>query len=144
MSDKHTETEAARAEFKAQIATVASYLQALEARDIEAAGACLAASVQITGPGGSKAASVEQIVANSARRYHRIGKHITHFDAMGSGDGAVVVYCMGTLHGEWPDGRTFTGIRFIDRFELRDGLITNQQVWNDAAEHRLRETSHTS
>lgn len=143
MSTKHI-ADTTRSEFEASIAMVATYLQALEARDIAVAGACLAEDVQITGPGGGMTASVEGIVANSARRYRRIGKHIGHFDALSPSEGVVVVYCIGTLHGEWPDGRTFSGIRFIDRFELRGGLITKQEVWNDAAEHRMREVAQAS
>ena len=45
-----------------------------------------------------------------------------------------IVYCFGTLNGEWPDGQAFSGIRFIDRFEITQGRITRQQVWNDIAE----------
>ena len=46
----------------------------------------------------------------------------------------VAVYVSGTLSGEWPDGAAFTGIRFIDRFEVERGLIRCQDVWNDLAE----------
>lgn len=128
-------------ELEASIAKVRVYLDALEARDIDVAQACLAEKVAVTGPGGRPAGSVQDIFANSARRYRRIGKHITRFDAMPAVDGGVIVYCSGTLHGEWQDGRAFSGIRFIDRFELQEGLITRQEVWNDAAEHRLREAA---
>jgi hypothetical protein len=41
--------------------------------------------------------------------------------------------CHGTLSGEWPDGSAFSDIRFLDRFELRSGKLTRQQVWNDLA-----------
>jgi hypothetical protein len=40
------------------------------------------------------------------------------------------------LQGTWLQGAPFEGIRFIDRMEVRDGLITRQDVWNDLAEHR--------
>ena len=33
-------------------------------------------------------------------------------------------------------GACFEGIRFIDRFEVIDGKITKQDVWNDMAEVR--------
>jgi hypothetical protein len=42
----------------------------------------------------------------------------------------------GVLHGQWPDGAEFDGIRFIDRFLVVDGLLARQEVWNDLAEHR--------
>jgi len=46
------------------------------------------------------------------------------------------VYCSGTLAGEWPDGADFSGVRFIDRFSVRNGKLTRQDVWNDLAELR--------
>ena len=52
----------------------------------------------------------------------------------------IVVYRRGTLQGEWPDGISFQGICFIDRFELADGRITRQDVWNDLAEVRFGRT----
>ena len=41
--------------------------------------------------------------------------------------------CHGELAVEWLDGSTSASVRFIDRFELTDGLITRQDVWNDLA-----------
>ena len=54
----------------------------------------------------------------------------------GPADGTVV-HVQGTLHGQWPDGTDFDGIRFIDRFLVVDGRLARQEVWNDLAEHRL-------
>jgi hypothetical protein len=50
------------------------------------------------------------------------------------GDGRVVVYVFGTLEGKDLAGRGFAGVRFIDRFELVDGLVASHRVWNDLAE----------
>lgn len=47
---------------------------------------------------------------------------------------AVVVYSIGTLYGEWPDGTPFEGNRYVDRYVVRGGLITHMEVWNDSAE----------
>jgi len=41
------------------------------------------------------------------------------------------VYCYGTRYGEWSDGTPFDGVRYIDRFPIRDGKIFGQEVWND-------------
>jgi len=119
------------------IAIVRAFLAALQARDVEAAQRYLAPDARIVVPGGRVVGSVRDIVANSGSRYRTIGKVIERVDAVASTHN-VVVYCLGTLHGEWPDGRSFEGIRFVDRFELRDGRIELQEVWNDAAEHRAR------
>ena len=44
------------------------------------------------------------------------------------------VYCYGTLQGVSLDGRPFENIRFIDRFAISNGKITQQEVWNDLAQ----------
>jgi hypothetical protein len=48
-----------------------------------------------------------------------------------------VVYSIGTLHGEWPDGTPFEGNRYVDRYVVCGGLITQMEVWNDSAEWLL-------
>ena len=51
--------------------------------------------------------------------------------------GDTVVYSLGTLYGEWSDGTPFEGNRYVDRYVVRDGLITHMDVWNDSAEWML-------
>jgi hypothetical protein len=51
--------------------------------------------------------------------------------------GDTIVYSLGTLYGEWPDGTPFEGNRYVDRYVLRNGLITHMDVWNDSAEWML-------
>ena len=48
-----------------------------------------------------------------------------------------VVYSLGTLYGEWPDGTPFEGNRYVDRYVVKDGLIVQMDVWNDSAEWLL-------
>lgn len=112
---------------------VRDYLAACEARDFETARAFLGQRVEMVFPGGRRPADPTESAANSALRYRRVAKTIEGFDVAPSADG-VVVYCYGTLHGEWPDGRAFSGIRFVDRFLLIDNRIVKQWVWNDTAE----------
>lgn len=126
----------AGAELENAIGVVRAFLAALEARNLADARSLLAADVRIVVPGGRELAAVEEIAANSARRYRRIGKHIQRFDALAAPEGGVTVYCIGTLHGMWADGVAFDDVRFIDRFELAGGRIRLQEVWNDAAERR--------
>jgi hypothetical protein len=45
-----------------------------------------------------------------------------------------IVYVIGTLYGVNRQGVSFSNVRFIDRFVLRNGLIYQQDVWNDLAE----------
>ena len=48
-----------------------------------------------------------------------------------------IVYNVGTLYGEWPDGTPFDGNRYVDRFVVRAGKIVQMDVWNDSAERLL-------
>jgi len=74
-------------------------------------------------------------VANTGRRYREVHKDIEGVDVVEHVDYSIA-YVYGTLHGTWTDGAKFSGIRFVDRFELRDHLIARQWVWNDSAEAR--------
>ncbi len=85
-------------------------------------------------PGAPEMTTLEELIAWSRPRYTFVSKTYERFDAMQSEGAAAIVYCFGTLSGEWLDGSEFSGIRFIDRFELEDGKITRQDVWNDMAE----------
>jgi hypothetical protein len=51
--------------------------------------------------------------------------------------GETIVYSLGTLYGEWPDGTPFEGNRYVDRYIVKNGLITDMGVWNDSAEWLL-------
>lgn len=119
------------------IAAAEAYLAAMEARDLDRARRYVATGdLELVFPGGRRFTRIEQIVANSGGRYARIGKSVTRRSAWIE-DGATHVLIAGALHGAWPDGEAFEGIRFVDLFEFRDGLITRQEVWNDAGERLL-------
>lgn len=110
---------------------VHDFLAAMEARDLNRARAHLAPGFIMTFPGGMQMTTLEDLVAWSKPRYRFVKKTYERFDALGP-----LVYCFGTLHGEWPDGTAFSGIRFIDRFELVQGRLHRQDVWNDMGEMR--------
>jgi ketosteroid isomerase-like protein len=119
--------------------TVIHYLKAMEARDLDLARGFLAEDVEMIFPGGRRLSSPEQIFANSGRRYQSVAKRIKDVDVIET-DNRTVVYCFGTLYGEWINGQPFEDIRFIDRFVLVTGKIVSQEVWNDTGEWRLKET----
>ncbi|WP_170608830.1 tautomerase family protein [Ruegeria arenilitoris] len=89
-------------------------------------------------PGAAPMRDLVELKNWAATRYRRIAKTYEGFDAMQSNDDAAIVYCRGTLSGEWTDGTPFEGIRFIDRFEIKNNLIARQDVWNDIAETRAQ------
>ncbi len=117
---------------------VRNYLAAMEERDLQKAESFLGQGFAMQFPGADPMQRLEELVDWSKPRYRFVRKSYEGFDAC-AGSGGAVVYCRGTLSGEWIDGTAFAGIRFIDRFELCDGLITKQDVWNDIAEQKARQ-----
>ena len=112
---------------------VKAYLNAMEQRDLSDASTYLSKEFNMTFPSGVSFTTLQQLIDWAKTRYRSVAKSYEQFDECYSVD-VTTVYCFGTLHGEWLDGSEFSGIRFIDRFELNDGLIVSQQVWNDLAE----------
>jgi ketosteroid isomerase-like protein len=112
---------------------VRDYLAAMEARDLDRAKTFLAPGFVMLFPGGLVFTRLEELVARSKPRYRFVKKTYERFDEAVAAD-CSVVYCFGTLYGEWPDGTPFSGIRFIDRFTVRDDRLADQKVWNDIAE----------
>jgi phenylpyruvate tautomerase PptA (4-oxalocrotonate tautomerase family) len=113
-------------------AIVKDFLARMQARELDAAQAFLAPDFSMHFPGSGPMHRLEELLQWSRQRYRSVGKVFATFDEVWSGEGAVV-YCTGTLYGVWLDGSAFDGVRFVDRFEVRDGLIQRQDVWNDLA-----------
>lgn len=108
------------------------FLQAMEARDLQAARGLLAPGFTMVFPGGARFSTLEELVAWGRARYRQVGKRFDGFDECWAGETTTVIV-RGTLHGVWPDGAAFEGVRFVDRFEVVDGLLARQEVWNDLA-----------
>ena len=115
--------------------TVRAFLSAMEARDLDRAQSMLGEDFVMVFPGTAPMRHLQELVDWARPRYHYVRKSYAGFDQAQSG-ARQVVYARGTLEGEWPDGSAFGGIRFIDRFELSEGRILRQDVWNDIAEVR--------
>lgn len=123
------------APFPDPVDTVKGFLAAMEARDLATAATYLAPGFTMQFPAAPEISELSELVAWAKPRYRAVTKTYAQFD-LSTGPAGPVVYCNGTLAGEWPDGTPFNGIRFIDRFELGvDGLL-RQDVWNDMGEHR--------
>ena len=114
---------------------VKSFLQAMQERNLTLAQSFLHPEFAMGFPGGVHMRSLSELIGWAQQRYSAISKNYEQFEESWQGD-TTVVFCHGTLQGTWLQGEPFEGIRFIDRMEVRDGLITRQDVWNDLAEHR--------
>jgi len=108
---------------------VRAYLDAMERRDLATAKSFLAPGFYMVFPGNKRFDSLEQLVESAKGRYRSAKKTYERYEAAGD-----VMYCYGTLYGELLDGTPYSGIRFIDRFMVREGKLADQQVWNDMAE----------
>ena len=116
---------------------VTDFLSALQARQIERAESLMTAGAVMVFPGTAPMTSLTELVDWAKPRYRSIEKTIEAVETYSTANGATV-YVRGTLAGTWPDGQPFRGIRFIDRFEVLEGRISRQDVWNDLAEVRGR------
>jgi ketosteroid isomerase-like protein len=112
---------------------VRHFLALMQARDLAAASALLAPDFVMHFPGHTAMHTLGELVNWAKGRYNSVAKDYERFDESW-GDGVTVVYCSGTLRGVWLDGSSFEGVRFIDRFEIADGKIRRQDVWNDLAD----------
>lgn len=114
---------------------VETYLHLSMVPDPEAAARHVAPGFRMIFTGGRRFTSPADSAAFNARRYKWVKKRFLRTDAASDPEtGEVRVYNTGYLYGEWPDGTRFETNRYIDIFTLRDGLITETQVWNDSAE----------
>lgn len=94
-----------------------------------------APGLRIRFTGGRAMSDPAECSAFNATRYRWVKKRIERTETVAGGNEAeTVVYSIGTLHGEWPDGTPFEGNRYVDRYVVSHGLITHMEVWNDSAE----------
>ena len=118
-------------------ALVRDFLGHMQERRMDEARRLLAPGFTMQFPGTGPMHALEELVQWAKGRYRSVAKDYLGFDECWNDDGTVV-YCHGHLKGVWLDGSAFGGIRFIDRFLVVDGLLVQQDVWNDLGEVRLR------
>jgi hypothetical protein len=121
---------------------VDEFLRLIMMPDPVAARRYTAPGLRIRFTGGRAMADPTECTAFNQSRYRWVKKRIerTETVARSTHPGAEdedVVYSLGSLYGEWPDGTPFEGNRYVDRYVLRQGLITQMDVWNDSAEWLL-------
>jgi hypothetical protein len=102
-----------------------------ERRYVEANG-FLAPGAVMEFPGGVRFTDCTELPKRSAANYRWVAKVFERIEEFEAPEGTVV-YNYGALFGQWVDGVAFDGIRYVDRFLIRDGKIVDQKVWNDLA-----------
>jgi hypothetical protein len=112
------------------------YLEASMKPDPDLAATYVAGDVIITFTGGKVFNHPSGPTSINKGRYAWVKKRLGSFDECHAADG-IVVYSLGTLYGEWPDGESFEGNRYIDRFLVSNNKIVTMDVWNDSAERLL-------
>ncbi|MCL4880019.1 MAG: DUF4440 domain-containing protein [Anaerolineae bacterium] len=115
-------------------ALIQQFLHLMEARDLDAANRMIAPDAIIIFPGGKVFRSQQEMVEAAKGRYRWVKKHFSHLDSFAADNGEIVVYVLGTLYGVNNYGVEFSGVRYVDRFVLKNGIIVSQEVWNDLAE----------
>lgn len=116
---------------------VRRFLEASMVPDPEKAASYMAPNVSITFTGGRQFRHPGESAGLNARRYKWVKKRMDRFDVVPA-EHETIVYSLGTLYGEWPDGEPFEGNRYVDRFVVSDGRIVKMDVWNDSAERLLQ------
>ena len=116
---------------------VEAFLVASMVPDPATAAKYVADDVVIHFTGKTRMAHPKEMADYNAGRYSWVKKDIERYD-VAPGDGETVVYSIGTLYGEWPNGDVFEGNRYVDRFVVRGGKIVKIDVWNDSAERILK------
>lgn len=115
---------------------VRRYLELSMVPDPDAAATYMKPGTIITFTGGREFDTPRGPTAFNKHRYRWVKKRMDRFDVC-PGKDETVVYSLGTLYGEWPDGTPFEGNRYVDRFVVRGGRIVKMDVWNDSAERIL-------
>ncbi|TAG25703.1 MAG: nuclear transport factor 2 family protein [Burkholderiales bacterium] len=120
-------------------AIVNEFLRLSMIPDPESAARYTSADLKLTFTGKRAMRQPADATRFNASRYKLVRKNIERTDVVipspeEATRGETIVYSIGTLYGEWLDGTPFEGNRYVDRFVVKDGLITKMDVWNDSAE----------
>jgi hypothetical protein len=112
---------------------VEAYLEASMIPDPDRAATYMKTGTIITFTGGREFDHPRGPTRFNSRRYRWVKKRMERFDVCPCAS-ETIVYSIGTLYGEWADGTSFEGNRYVDRFVVKNGQIVKMDVWNDSAE----------
>ena len=119
-------------------ALVDEYLRRLMIPDPVGASRLVASDLRIRFTGGRRMRAPAECATFNATRYRWVKKRVEATETVAGGTPEhTVVYSLGSLYGEWPDGTAFEGNRYVDRYVVCHGRIARMDVWNDSAEWLL-------
>ncbi len=118
-------------------AIVEAFLVASMIPDPDQAATYLDDDAVILFTGARRMTHPREMTDYNAARYTWVKKNMERSD-VAPGVGETVVYCLGTLYGEWKNGDAFEGNRYVDRFVVKNGKIVKIDVWNDSAERIMK------
>jgi hypothetical protein len=117
---------------------VEEFLRIIMIPDPQGARAYVSSELEIHFTGDRIMHDPSDCSAFNASRYKWVKKRFERTDVVaGASLEGAIVYNIGTLYGEWPDGEAFEGNRYVDRYVVRRGKIVKMEVWNDSAERML-------
>jgi hypothetical protein len=121
---------------------VNEFLRLIMIPDPVSASRYTAPGMKILFTGGRAMSAPSECTKFNASRYKWVKKRIERTESViataeEAARGESIVYSLGTLYGQWPDDAPFEGNRYVDRYVVKDGLITHMDVWNDSAEWML-------
>ena len=117
---------------------VEEFLRIIMIPDPDGARAFVSPELRIRFTGARRMQDPAECSAFNAGRYKWVKKRFERTEeVVGATQDEAVVYNIGTLYGEWPDGQPFEGNRYVDRYVVRQGKIVQMDVWNDSAERML-------
>ena len=119
---------------------VEAYLEASMIPDPVKARTFVAPDVRITFTGGRRFSDPGESSGFNAKRYRWVKKRFERTDVVaGATADEAIVYNIGALYGEWPDGTPFDGNRYVDRFVVSRGKIVRMGSQFSTSEARVAE-----
>ncbi|MSO98865.1 MAG: hypothetical protein EXR11_11715 [Rhodospirillaceae bacterium] len=117
---------------------VKTFLDAMGQRDFAGMESVMGPGFKMTVTGGAVFIHPREFAAQSKGRQKSATKTTDRYEEIPNAEGAVV-YSIGSMAGEWNNGTKYSGIRYIDRFEIKNGKIVDMNVYSDMSEFRPRD-----
>jgi hypothetical protein len=116
---------------------VRAFILAVNERNVEAARAATGPGLKMTFPGNTVMHSIDEFFTWVAGRSPKSAYLYDTVDVLEDRD-ALVAYASGSVVGETVSGLSFSGVRVIDKFVIRNGKVVEKEAWSDMADFMRR------